>query len=401
MELIDRLDPGKQDLEVIIEHALAATEGWMSLCWRLGLPNEEAHRVHAWGEAWAARSKHIEARARIRAVYGAWHVFNGEIERALQLYDEAVAMLGPDSDPRLRMQLASRRAYACLLAGKLRTALKLTQEVIASMGEDLPRSDVPFGDWLFMTGFSGLVLTYLGRVPEAGRILQRCLDLAIEAGEVGGSNVLRGFGVTHAWFTGDGVTAWQHARAQLEFAERIASPALRAGAYDSLGVAQLLRGEWEEAVRSLETALSIARETGTFLQAEALVLANMADAYRGCGDLDRAISVAREAVEIARTRRTRMHECRASLFLGRALLTRARPDDLVEAERALDDALAIVKKTEARAYEPFVRAERAALAAARADDVWCRREIAHAAALFRDIGAEERAIEIESTHAAA
>jgi tetratricopeptide (TPR) repeat protein len=397
MELIDRLDPS----EAVIDHAVAATDGMLSLCWRLGLANEEAYRVHEWGEGWAVRSERQEPRARVRAVYGLWHIFNGEIDKALGLYDEALALLGPESDARLRLQLASRRAYACLLAGKLRTALKLTREVIESMGEHLPNDGIPFGDWLFMTGFSGLVLTYLGRVPEAGRILQRCLELAIEANDPGGVNTLRGFGVTHAWFTGDGITAWQHARAQVEFAERIASPALRAGAYDSLGVAQLLRGEWEEAVRSLETALGIARETGTFLQAEALVLANMADAYRGCGDLDRAIDVAREAVEVARARRTLMHECRASLFLGRALLARGNGSDLLEAEHALHDALEIVHRTEARAYEPFVRAERAALAAARADDAWRRREIAHAAALFRDIGAEGRAAQIESTNAAA
>jgi hypothetical protein len=154
-------------------------------------------------------------------------------------------------------------------------------------------------------------------------------------------------------------------------------------------------------VRSLETALAIAREAGTFLHAEALVLANMADAYRGCGDLDRAIGVAREAVEVARARHTHMHECRASLLLGRALVARGDPADLLEAERSLGDALAIVRRTEARAYEPYVRTELAALAAARGDEASRKREIAHAAALFRDIGAEVRAVEIEAAHAAA
>ena len=252
-----------------------------------------------------------------------------------------------------------------------------------------------------MMSFSGLVLTYLGRLAEAGRIIDRCLQLAIEFGELGSTNAIRGFGVTHAWFTGDGVTAMQHARLQVEFAERVASPAARAGAYDSLGIAHLLRGEWEDAVRCLEGSLGIVRETGTFLQAEALMLANMSDAYRGCGDLDRAIDVAREAVEVARSRRTRMHECRASLFLGRALVARAAGADLREAEAALSDAMAIVNKTEARAYEPYVRAELAALAAARGDDPLRRREIAHAAALFRDIGADSRAAEIANAHAAA
>ena len=63
--------------------------------------------------------------------------------------------------------------------------------------------------------------------------------------------------------------------------------------------------------------------------------------------------------------------------------------------------MAIVNKTEARAYEPYVRAELAALAAARGDDSLRRREMAHAAALFRDIGADARAAGISGAHAAA
>ncbi|HEY2773885.1 MAG TPA: adenylate/guanylate cyclase domain-containing protein [Candidatus Binatia bacterium] len=397
MELFDHLEPSAETTDL----ALATTEGMLSLCWRLGLGAEEANRIYEWGKTQTAHSDSNETRARLTGAYGGWYVFIGEIDRALALYDEAVSLLGETTDFRLRTQLASRRAYACLLAGKLRTALKLTREVIEVMGDESPRAEVSIGDWLFMSAFSGLVLTYLGRLSESGRIIDRCLQLGVEAGDVGGSNAIRGFGVTHAWFTGDAVTAWQHARSQIDFAERIASPAMRAGAYDSLGIAHLLRGEWEDSVRCLEKALGIARETGTFLQAEALVLANMADAYRGWGEFDRAIVVGREAVEVARTRRTRMHECRASLLLGRALVARGEADDLDEAERALGDALAIVERTEARAYEPYVRAELAALAAARGDESARRRETAHAAALFRDIGAESRAVEVEAAHVAA
>ena len=397
MELADRSEATPETVEV----ALTASEGMLALCWRLGLPKEEAPRIYEWGESWASRSDGNEARARLRGAFGAWSIFTGDIDRAVELYDEAVALLEGSSNAGLLTLMSSRRAYVCLLAGKLRTALRLTRAVIEGMGVDEPRPQVLFGDWLFMNSFCALVLTYLGRVPEAGKIIARCLALAVDAGEAVGLNTIRGFAVTHAWFTGDAIAASQHARSQVEFAERMASPAARAGAYDSLGVAQLLRGEWEGAVRSLEMSLAIARETGTFLQAEALVLANMADAYRGWGDFDRAISVAREAVEVARTRRTVMHECRACLFLGRALLARGGAVDIPEAESALADAMSIVHRTEARAYEPHVRAELALLAAAQGDETSRRREIAHAAALFRDIGAEARASQVETAHAAA
>lgn len=397
MDLVDHLGTSPKTIDL----ALAATEGMLGVCWRLGSSREEARRIYEWGEGWAARSSRTSAKARLLGVYGVWHIFMGEIEQALTLYDEAVALLDESADVVLRLGLTSRRAYASLLAGRLRTALRLTQEVLAAMGEDKPRAEVSLGDWLFVMGLSGLVLTYLGRLTDAARILDRSLQIAIEAGDAGNANALRGFGVTSAWFLGDGVLAMQHARAQVEYAERIGSPGMRTGAYDSLGIAHLLRGEWHEAVRCLETALSIARETGTFLQAEALMLANMADAYRGCGDLDRAVDVAREAVEVARTRRTVMHECRASLFLGRVLVARADPGDLAEADRALAEAMAVVAKSEARAYEPYVRLEFAALAGARGDEAAERVELARAAEVFREIGAQGRAAGLSGEFATA
>jgi len=51
-ELIAHLPPTAQTIDI----ALAASEGMLSLCWRLGLGTEEAERVYHWGEEWAARS---------------------------------------------------------------------------------------------------------------------------------------------------------------------------------------------------------------------------------------------------------------------------------------------------------------------------------------------------------
>lgn len=389
-ELTDRLSAGPETVEL----AMVAAEGLITSCWRLGLSREEARRSYEWGWGWVQQGGRASDRARLLAVFGQWHIFAGEIEQGLAHYGEALALLDGDSDPRLRLTLASRRAYASLLAGKLRLALRLTQEVITALGENPELSKDGHGNWLFMMGFSGLVLTYLGRLRDAERIVSRTLQLCLEAADASNANALRGFGITLAWFIGDSVRALSLARAQVDYAERIGSPALRAGAYDSMGIAHLLRGEWDEAVHMLEHALAIARETGTFLQAEALVLANMAEAYRGREDFDRAVDVAREAVEVARSRRTVMHECRACLFLGRALVARAATGDLLDAERALADALAICERTEARAYEPFVRAEIAALAVARGDSEVARLERRRAASLLREIGADARADEL-------
>ncbi|MBI5506682.1 MAG: AAA family ATPase [Deltaproteobacteria bacterium] len=395
MDLIEKLPASPQTLDL----AIAAAEGMLGICWRLGLPREEAERVYRWGEDWAERGRDKSARARLLGAYGSWHGFTGDIETSLSLYDEAAELLDENTDFRLRMTLYSRRAYSSLLAGKLRLALQLSREVIARLDESGGAAAVPAGDAIFLMGITSLPLTYLGRLREARDIFERALALALEAEEMGTASALRGFGVTNAWFTGDAARAMALARPQVEYAERVASPALRTGAYDSLGIAHLLSGAWSEAVESLETALTIARETGTFLQAEALVLSNMAEAYRGKGELDRAVAAAEEAVTVARARRTVMHECRANLLLGRVLIARGGTGDAERAALSLAEALAIVARTEAKAYEPYVRWELAALARVRGDSPRWREEMLHAARLFAEIGAPERAGQVSAAAA--
>ncbi len=387
MDLIGQLAVSPQTLEL----AIAAAEGMLGICWRLGLPREEAARVYRWGEGWAERGADKDARARLLGAYGSWHGFTGDIETSLALYDEASGLLDENSDFRLRMTLYSRRAYSSLLAGKLRLALRLSREVVAQMNEGGRGHAIPVGESIFSAGITCLPLTYLGKLQEARDIIERTLALALEAGEMGTASTLRGFGVTNAWFTGDAARAMRLARPQMDHAERVAGPALRIGAYDSLGIAHLLSGAWSEAVDALETALAIARETGTFLQAEALVLSNMAEAYRGKGELDRAVAAAEEAVTVARARRTVMHECRASLLLGRVLVCRSSAGDLDRAAVSLAAALAIVVRTEAKAYEPYVRQELAMLARASGNTPKWREEMLRAALLFEEIGAPARA----------
>ena len=179
-------------------------------------------------------------------------------------------------------------------------------------------------------------------------------------------------------------------------AERIGSPALCISAYDSLGVANLLARSWSEAVEAFENALSMARETGTFLQAEALVLSNLAEAYRGKGEFDRAVTAADEAVAIAHARRTVMHECRANLLLGRVLVSRHQGEDLDRAAISLAQAHQIATRTEAKSYEAYVQWQLAALARARGDAALWREQMLTAARLFEEIGAPERAGQVSA-----
>jgi len=61
---------------------------------------------------------------------------------------------------------------------------------------------------------------------------------------------------------------------------------------------------------------------------------------------------------------------------------------------ALDEAGALVEETGARAYEPFVGAERAALAGLRGEEAVRQRELREAHRLFTEMGATIRAEQV-------
>jgi tetratricopeptide (TPR) repeat protein len=201
---------------------------------------------------------------------------------------------------------------------------------------------------------------------------------------------VHGFAVTLAWFMGEPDWALQHARKQLVIAEELAAPTLRSTSSDSMAVALMMNGQFSDALEYSELALSTARESGTLLQSEAVFLSNLCAVFAGMGEAARAVEVGREAVASARSRSTPLFELRALLHLARALIE----IDAREAVTVLKQALALIERTEARGYEPFVR-EVLALALDRCGDTDAgRREAAGAHQLFTENGAPAHAARV-------
>ncbi len=385
--LLDRIPESSEKLEL----AVAAAEGILSVCWRLGLPRKEADEAFRRGKKVAAASGDPTAQAKVLLAYATVKTFAGELERALEVCEEASVVLAESDDLGLRLALTGRRAYLNMLAGNLTESLEIFDQNYELAGGENRHEGVPAGDHIFMYGMRALPLLYLGELDDAGRVLERGIERGLQAGELGTVNALRGFAVTHAWFRGDAPTALALARAQVEYADGMPSIALKASAYDSLGVANMMTKQWDDAVSIFENALRLSRDSGTLLQSEALLLANMAEAYRGSGQYELARGYAEEAMKVARKRGTAMHECRANLFLGRVLVRSDNGSSAKKAEKPLKRALAIVEKTGARAYEPFVRVELAALALKRGDDKTFDRHCERACELFSEIGAAAHA----------
>jgi class 3 adenylate cyclase/tetratricopeptide (TPR) repeat protein len=382
MGMLDRTEETPETLE----HSVAAATGVLDVCWRLGLPLDEAEAVYAWGMARVERFGDELGKARLYAAYGMIYNFRGRVDVSLDYYARATEILERNENFELLVLLVGRQAYSNLLVGNLSDSLAQAERAVELVGGETRDERVANSQYIFLKGFRALPLTYLGELQAAARIIDQNIEEAMVQGEIGTLASMRGFAVSNAWFLGDAQRAMRAALAQLEFSERVGSPGLRVMAYDSLGVGYLLDGRWEDSVKALETSLQISRESGVMRQAQALVLANLAEAYRRTGDFSKASELAREAVTAAEQHRTAMHECRANLILGRVLVRNPDKDQLAQAEPPLRRALEIVARTGAKAYEPFVRVELAHLDELRGNIRCACEHREKAIALFQAIG---------------
>jgi tetratricopeptide (TPR) repeat protein len=185
-------------------------------------------------------------------------------------------------------------------------------------------------------------------------------------------------------------------RRTVEAAEKLGSPFALVNACHHHGMALGLNGEWEAARDQLQQALDIARANRVFLAMEGDILAALAEAHLGSGDAARARSTADEAVRVAQRSETPIFELHAHLACARVLLALdgAAAKDAVEA--ALERALALMRSTGARSYEPQIYVERARLAHLLSDAATAQHWQREAHRLFTAMGATGHASRIES-----
>ncbi len=390
------------------EVAFAAREALIEIGWRQGGSLERAAQLHEEGRVLAEASGNRDELSRISAAFAMAELFSGQTERGLEHLEEALAIAEGSDDLQLVVLLNGRLAYMYLLAGRIGDCLRYADAALEVLdrNRDVPIAILAPGStesWL--EGFRTLPLVYAGDLAQAAQTLERILPQVESANDPGSSATLHGFSVTLAWFKGDEAMALRHAAEQRRIADELGSPSLIASAMDSSSVALSLAGRFAESVALAEKAVEVARTSGTLLQSESVFVANLAAACIGDGQTDRALGLAREAAEIARSRRTPLFEIRARLILARALLasvaslgtlealeSEGKASLLVEeAEATIHAALAIVESTGARGYEPFLRVELSRLARLRGEVGVADRELETARQIFAGFGATELA----------
>ena len=281
------------------------------------------------------------------------------------------------------------------MAGDHRAALRTIEETFGQL-ETAPRRDVGDTDLIdpttWLTMMRGWVLFEMGRVAEGEALLDRAGVRARELGQAEIAGWVAEFGIYRAELRGDVRAALDCARRALEVADRLGSALSRCSALLSLAEALILGREWTPAIATLEQALALVRERRTGLQWEALMLAKLAEAQLGAGDVASAGPAAEDAVRLAHARGTRLTECHAQRALARVLRHRDGAGARNVIADALARALALVEETGARLYEPFIRVELAELARLTGDEPARARETTAVVRLFGEMGVPERAL---------
>ena len=368
---------------------IAACSQILNLGVRVGMSQEEAASIFTRGRALAEQSGDVSALARLHNNYGMVLGTAGEAAEAIEHVMLATRMTEETADTGLRIGLRLIVVMSHFHGGRLRDGLAMAEESIRLTGGDpkLGADVTGFSPYVSLVLYRGAMRMPLGQLDQARQDLHQALQLAEAHRELELLGMAHGFFALLALYTGESEDALVHAQQAIGIAEKIGSALSRGQAYEMLGVAHLLREEWDQAIDALQQDLRISRERHTGLLVEAGSLALLSEAYRGRGDFDVARQTAEEALAIARQRGSRLFELDAQLALARALLSAAGRQEHERIESALAQAAAVVEQTGARVRQPFIHLGRAELARLRGEETVRRRELAAALRLFTEVGA--------------
>jgi tetratricopeptide (TPR) repeat protein len=301
--------------------------------------------------------------------------------------EEAFELARQSGDPELHFTVHEEVIDRLQFSGRLAEAAALADEYV-TLGRALaPGTTVRGNPVAWSIGRRAWVWNEMGRLDAATDALHACVESLRETGDLEFQSYAEVVWAQNRLLAGDVDAACLHARRGVDVAEKVGSGVSRVWAYQLLGLALARAGESAAAVEHLDRALQTARETRTWLTIEAEILAHLAEACLGAGEVERAQRLAEEAIETGRHKKTPVWEAQAHLALARILLNRCGAKARDEIESALASGLSLIERTQAYAYEPHVREVRAALLCLLGDDVNRQSELRAAHRLFTAMGA--------------
>jgi class 3 adenylate cyclase len=379
-----------------IPRALEASRELLNAAWRTGVPDAEADALFADARTLAERTGDLRSLALLRAFYSTIRACHGDVPSFVAHGVESLRLAEETGDPVLIGAVHDNVIFAHAMLGQLAAAQEGYTKAVALLGDD-PTAGVDFygiSPLLSVTTMWLWALVWTGRFGEAERGLTRAREIAKQRQQLDILCYMETVTVLLARLGGNVVRPLDHARSATELAEKVGNASARVFASWALGMAHGLAEGWPASIAAFESGVTLARDRRAMLIIEPMLLTSLAEAYLGAGNAQLARARAEEALALAQQREARTLEIDAQLALARV---RRCAEGLIARpaiEAALERALALVRDTGARGFEPHVYLERAALARLTGDEATRERELREAHRLFTEIGAPIRAAEV-------
>lgn len=381
--------PSDSDAEGL---ALAACLGILNLGPRHGLSEAEAQALFDEGRTLAMHRDDQRSLARLLLVFGRYRGLSGDVTQAIDLSREAARLADGVGLRGLRLAAAVNLSSWATQDGDLRRALEIVDRGLrdAPTNVRVGTEHLGYSPYIWLAMQRGRVLNYMGRCSEAAEALDRAVDLAREHSEHEVLSWAHQGHVELAVLRADAISAMAHARTALEISQPTGSLLTLFSSWLALGRAHAVREEWGEALVNFEEALDIIRQRRTGLHSEPFILADIAGAHLGRGDVPQAVSAAEEARRTAVTVGSRPAWIQARLVLAAARRA-AASIDVAHEEAELWSCIEMIEQTGQVSLEPAVRAEIAELSRLRGDHAAHTRELTRARELYEQMGAAPRA----------
>ncbi len=360
---------------------------------RLGLAEEEARAVFETARAVGEAAGDRRGLAHLHNAYGMLSGMSGLGDAAVQSIMEAERYAVEIEDHETLVALRVTVGVWLLHRGQVADALLLIEQGIDLTGGDpgFAADAVGFSPLAFLTLYHGVVRSVLGDIDAARADIEAALEMARQRDESELECLCLGFVALLAYYSGDTTHVMSIARQTMDLATRLGSPFIMGWATGVLGTAHRMREEWDAAISVLKAELAITRERRTGLLVEAVAIANLALAYLGKGDAEKALRTVTQAIEVARERGSRVFECDALLAKAEVLIRLRDPADLGEVEDMLAQAQTILEDTGAVSRQPAVHEQRAKLALACGDRKRWKEELRAALHGYTSLGAHGHA----------
>jgi len=363
---------------------IEACRGILSAAWRVG--GSDVDLVFAEGKTLAERSGDLRSVAILFNVYGNAKGSAGDLRAYHEHASEALRVAARTDDPVLPAALASD-AHPFCWTGRLRDAVRLTEQAIALGPEDLSLGREVFGVSAYLLGsmFRGMALVEMGRLEEAASDLDRAS--AHPAEQPTPFIWAQAWHVVRAYRSGDVSGALAHARRTLDRADGVGDTVTKVLAHVVLGIALVANEEWSAAEEAEQRALAIARKSRVGFGVTAWAIRFLAEVMLGRNDGRAALEMADEALAEARQSGGRLFEMDALLTRARALLRCEGTASAAEAQHTLAEVSELIEETGAHCRSPAVHEISAEIARLLGDDVTRTRELREAHRLFVGMGA--------------